>query len=1369
MRTHRLFYTVLLIMSANTIRANVPENMRNIPPVKQVQYRDICANSKSQIDQEINNVRARLLGGGDCWWDLTRGRYIVPKVDPASGQPEVSSIFAGAVWLAGIDPGKNLKLAGQTYRSDGKNDFWPGPIDAYGYASDESCNHWDRHFRVTGAEIRQHLTNLANGDFNPDHIPEGLRGWPASRNPYFTEVWGFELPNNSQSLAGFLDADNDGIYDPLKGDYPSLEIRGCPSNRYPDEMIFWIFNDNGGGQPHARTNGKPLNIEVQVQAFGFVSDDELNDMTFQRYKLINRSIQQLDSTFFAIWMDPDLGCSIDDYVGCDSTRNLAYVYNKDSTDGQPGISCDGGVATYGDHIPILGVDYLRGPMSAPDEFGIQRELGMSSFMYYEREGTGALNGTTGPDQPGEYYNYMTGTWKDGTPLTHGGSGYNQGSTKRVHYCFNDPPNSTTGWSMCSTNMGEGDRRTIQASGPFTLMPGAVNELIIGIPWVPDQVYPCPDLSALFRADDLAQYVFDQCFIDNFGIDAPATNWIELDQEVVGVLTNDHPSSNYNEAFRSTDYFSPKEFTTSPDSATREKAFYHFEGYLVYQLSGPDVKSTEFTDPDKSRLVYNFDVKNGITKIYNWKTTRDPASNKVVYLPELAVEGTDSGVKHTFSVKDDKFASGNDKALINHKKYYFAVLAYAYNNYKSFDPLELPIATGQKHPLLLSKRSIDGAPIKIYTVIPRPIVDHALQASYGDGVEITRLQGVGAGGNFLDLTADTRVALLTPGFDSTLTYKPGRAPINVTIFNPFEVKDGDYELVLIDHNNSDTQIDPDAHWQLRKLPDGIPVVSDQSIAQINEQIVAQYGFSVSIVQTVNPGDLADEQNGAIGMEVEYTNPDIHWLTGWPDGDVAPFNYVRTKKLEVDYDPNKDLKPLDPQQRLSTLGNAKDGRLGWFVPYVLTDWRLINLTNNPNDRMMSPAWQDQYSIAPEGLFSIKASQGDSAGEIPRRHKLAALPNVDIVLTSDKSKWSRCVVVEGATPYYTDTSRYKYVRKPFLWPEGPNGGKRNHFDLRYALSVGKDDTDGDGIPDPDGDIYPPGTPKNLAGKPVYGMGWFPGYAVDVETGRRLNVFFSENSCFAKSVNPEFTGRDMLWNPTNRVVIPTLSDIQGLILGGQHWVYVTYTDYDSCKALQHALTPEFYTGAQAFSQKIPQIQNIAWAGMVQLAPGSAMKPLKDGLIPDDAVVKLRVDHPYQTWWNPSDPTRKNAHPKYLIKIRGKEPLPFASVQINNALDSVKAVPNPYYGFSDYETDQATGRIKITNLPATCTVTIYTLAGRLVRQFNRNEMYEPYHQIAPDLEWDLKNTYGHPVASGVYLFRIEAPDIGARTIKWFGITRKSG
>jgi len=44
--------------------------------------------------QKINNVRAMLLNGGDVWWDLDNAQYIVPKVEP--GQPEVSSIFAGA-------------------------------------------------------------------------------------------------------------------------------------------------------------------------------------------------------------------------------------------------------------------------------------------------------------------------------------------------------------------------------------------------------------------------------------------------------------------------------------------------------------------------------------------------------------------------------------------------------------------------------------------------------------------------------------------------------------------------------------------------------------------------------------------------------------------------------------------------------------------------------------------------------------------------------------------------------------------------------------------------------------------------------------------------------------------------------------------------------------------------------------------------------------------------------------------------------------------------------------------------------------------------------------------------------------------------
>ena len=49
-----------------------------------------CVPATKQVDMEINNVRARLLNGGDIWWDKSKGRYIVPKVTAGSGAKEVS-------------------------------------------------------------------------------------------------------------------------------------------------------------------------------------------------------------------------------------------------------------------------------------------------------------------------------------------------------------------------------------------------------------------------------------------------------------------------------------------------------------------------------------------------------------------------------------------------------------------------------------------------------------------------------------------------------------------------------------------------------------------------------------------------------------------------------------------------------------------------------------------------------------------------------------------------------------------------------------------------------------------------------------------------------------------------------------------------------------------------------------------------------------------------------------------------------------------------------------------------------------------------------------------------------------------------------
>lgn len=1368
MRINNLWIVAVLALLSRSASAHVPVYAKSNRDAKKVEYRGVCASSQSQIDMDINNVRARLLGGGDCWWDFSKARYVVPKVDLASGQLEVSSIFAGSVWLGGVDPANNLKLACQDYRSGGNNDFWPGPLTEIGITDEFTCKDWDRHFKVRGDEIRRHLANIQEGNLSPDDIPKGVKGWPARGNPYFADVWGFDLPYNPQGLAGFFDADGDGDYDPLKGDYPSIEIRGCPLDRYPDEMVFWIYNDQGGGAPHARTKGVPIQMEVQVQAFSYLTNDELNDMTFQRYKLINRATERIDSMFYAMWVDADLGCHKDDYIGCDSSKSLMYTYNEDASDGLPGCDCPsagGGVVnTYCNNIPILGVDYFRGPLDSNGN-----ELGLSSFVYYNNPSEGSPPPYShDPDLPIEFYRYLTGHWKDGQPFTYGGDGY--GGTENTKYALQDPPNDPNGWSMCTSKLPPYDRRTLQASGPFSLLPGAVNELIIGIPWVPNVKYPCPDLEQLFRADKLAQGLFDNCFDLLDGPDAPNVDWVELNKELVAVLTNPSNSNNKDEAYEEVDFLAPDEFKLSPDPEIRELVKYKFEGYRIYQLLSPNVTNADFDNPDVSRPVYQVDIRNGIAEIYNWVELRDPNNNNQIFYPELQVDGQDLGLRHTFSIIDDKFATGSDKRLINHKKYYFAVVAYAYNNFKTFDPLDdTTTVKGQQRPYLSGRKAADG-PIRIFTVIPRPIVDQSLRSSYGDGPIVTRIEGSGNNGNFVDLDEATASSLFDgTNSDTALTYKNGRGPITVTVFNPFEVVDGTYELRLVDNTPGDTKLDKDARWELRRLPDGQVIASERTIEAINEQIVAEYGFSVNITQApltgsytwalrqpksfVNPGP----NNGAIGAEIVYADPNEVWLQGIPNQDNGDFHYVKTLPLERDAE-------FDPEQSLSKLGN------GWFVPYALCDWEL---GTHSTPRLMTPAWTSSQPALNRSAIGSNANPLTDGSS--RYAKLANLPNVDIVLTSDTSLWSRCVVIESASYFYTNPSTPKDTALADITQSPAPNRVRQMFDVRYSLSVGKRDANGDGYPDPDGAVNPTdnSVPASQRGQPIYGMGWFPGYAVDVLTGRRLNIFFGENSMYDNAKNPAFTGRDMLWNPTSDFVRGPIFNGAPInyfqyTLGGQHWVYVMYTDYDGCEQLRRKLTREWFANdVQSSIGKVQEIKNIAWAGMLQLAPGARMRSLNQGLVPSDVRIKLRVSAPYETWYNDADGKRKSGNPVYQFKFENKEALPLDQVQIGNALDSIKVVPNPYYGFSQYETSQFTNTIKITNLPGKCTVTIYSLDGKFIRQYRRDEVYTPYDQISDALEWDLKNNKGIPVASGVYLIQVQAPGMGERTIKWFGISRK--
>ena len=1374
MRIYNLWLLTLLGMVFTiSLQAHIGPPREGQPvrePSDRVDFRENCDNAVTQIDQDINNVRARLTTGGDVWWDGGDGRYVVPK--PPPGVPEVSSIYAGAVWIGGKDAGGNLKVAAQSYgRNEGNFDFYPGPLfegdpeypggplsdPRRGTVGQDTCARWDKFFEVDGLNIEQHVANwrkaLADGItfLEPDDISEDILGWPARGNRFFEQIHGFQLPETQQGLAGFWDQPPyDGRYSPDEGDYPIIEIRGCLDSEpksSPDQMIYWVYNDAGNTHDESLSENV-LSMEIQVQAFAYKTNDDINSMTFQRYKLINRAVERLDSTYFAMWVDPDLGCSDDDYVGCDVGRSLAYVYNADQIDGAADGSCTGGVETYGTEVPILGIDYFRGPRApiydSLDNLIGETELGMSSFTYANRAGTGgAAPQTTDPATAEEYYNYLSGKWRDGTPFTTGGDGFQSGGDVTT-YAFNDPP-SEDGWSMCAEGIAQADRRTLQASGQFTLLPGAVNELIVGVVWVPNQVYPCPSISRLQKADDIAQSLFDNCFEITRGPDAPDVDWIELNGEIIAVFSNDTLISN--NAFES---YQERGLGIPPGQDT----LYRFEGYKLYQFSGPSVSLVDKNDPEKVRLVYQVDKKNDIEKVFNWsglsQEDNETPTTEIYYVPELQVNGNNEGIRHTFSITEDQFGDGN-RRLVNHRKYYFAAVAYGYNNYKDFEP-NAEGDQGQALPYLEGDRNIGDGDNGFYTVIPRKILDRQLQSVYGDGPVVTRIDGAGTGANFLDISNETRQEIEKSILDNNpdlfskeLTYKGGLGPINVQIFNPLEVLNGEYELTFTDGNMGNSELDAPTNWTLRNLtnPSAAVITSDNSIDDLNEQIIREYGFSVTIAQVNEPGSVPfeEEANGAIGYTEEYLDPEAApWLFGLQDNQFVDignpvlggtiFDYIATTtSTDVDFD-------KDPNQSLSDMGSNG----GVFVPYYLCDWR--SKANGVD--YLSPAWMNS---------------GNQNSIVRNRTSLETLNNVDIVFTSNKNLWSRCVVIETANPACKEiisaTPEADFIE-----------GDADMFDLRAHVSVSKE-ADANGLPLPDTDV-PEGEEM--------GMGWFPGYAIDVETGERLNIFFGENSAYNETmteisgISP--VGADMMFNPTSEYFFPSTTGgggatILNFPMGGQHFVYVTNQPYDRCKEQRIR-----FNGSSDI-QKIAPLEDVIWAGLVVPPTNVAMTSYADGLIPSDVIAKIRVQNSYQVKTGTGE---FNGYPTYRFTIEGKEALPLDEIAMDVALQSINVIPNPYYGFSEYEDSQFENIVKISNLPAICTVSIYSLDGKFIRTYERNEVGNRSDspnrsieraQITPDLEWNLKNFKGIPIASGVYLIHVSAPGLGERTLKWFGVNRQ--
>ncbi|HZG00522.1 MAG TPA: hypothetical protein VEY71_05940, partial [Chitinophagales bacterium] len=713
-------------------------------------------------------------------------------------------MFASAIWIGGIDQNNQLKVAAQTYRQTG-NDFFPGPLDGVGGTTEQSvCNEFDRHWQVLGSEIDDVIEAWEalnpDGGTNPipvDQIPNNVAQWPAKGNPY-------NPAPGQRNLAPFYDRDNDGLYDPTQGDYP--KIGQGNSNVYADQMIWWVYNDNGN--LHSETGGEPIGMEIQALAFAFRTSDEVDNMTFYKYKLLNKSVNSINNCFMGVWVDPDLGCYTDDYIGCDTVRGLGIVYNSDPVD-QP---CGAG-GSYGNQPPLVGIDYFQGPL---DENGV--ELGMSYFLYYNNDFTITGN----PENTSDFYGYMSGKWKDGTPFTEGGTAY--GGSAPTRYVFPDAPSTNTGWSECSEQNTAADRRIVQSSGPFTLLPGASNDIVVGVVWVrpPVGTYaPCPDFSLLQRADEKAQALFDNNFRILDGPPAPDVRLIEMDRKIILAIEG------YNET----------EAYAQADPVLRaqgiEDSLYVFEGYQIYQLKSSSVSLQELNDPTKAQLIYQVDKKNGVTKLINYVYD----ATMGVDVPELRVNGADAGVRHTFEITSNAFSTTADKNLVNHQMYYFAVLPYSFNDFEQGTEF-------QKTPYLSSRsvRIVAGIP----HITEPEFSGLVLNSVYGDGPMITRQEGKGNGGLNVMLTQESVNEVLASGWNRTPTYERGRGPVRVTVYDPKSVKAGNFELVMRDSTLA-------SHWKTYR-------VKDTTVCET--QIVGGTDSLIDCIDTVVGGQIV-----TIGGEID----------------------------------------------------------------------------------------------------------------------------------------------------------------------------------------------------------------------------------------------------------------------------------------------------------------------------------------------------------------------------------------------------------------------------------------------------------------------------------------------------------------------
>lgn len=296
-----------------------------------------------------------------------------------------------------------------------QSDFRPGPIAT----NFQDVTYQSRFAQSLWHVNRQTINNHQLHWSDPGYIvPMEISNWPGNGNTSNGEA---------AMLAPFYDADHDQLYEPEAGDYP--EIRG-------DDAIYLIINDK---KPHTTVigNNTSFNVEIHVMFYQYASEDLiLANTTFIHSSYIHRGNVLIGNLNIGSYVDFNLGNPNDDFVGCDSLRNLVYCYNGDHVDEDTPDNTG-----YGNNPPAIGIQLLN-----------------ESLVTHNPEAT------TFPTHMTGLYNFLKGYTEDG----------------QFHY---DPNGQQTtllynniaenGWNEIDEGNTPGDRKSILSAFYDAYYPGDV--------------------------------------------------------------------------------------------------------------------------------------------------------------------------------------------------------------------------------------------------------------------------------------------------------------------------------------------------------------------------------------------------------------------------------------------------------------------------------------------------------------------------------------------------------------------------------------------------------------------------------------------------------------------------------------------------------------------------------------------------------------------------------------------------------------------------------------------------------------------------------------------------------------------------------